>query len=146
MDIITRQTTTPKTKGSEGYVPFSKFIKEMLVRIKNDSTEHIYGFTQSMYIFGGIAPYHYSHFRKKFKQVFPKLRIHDLRHSYASYLINSGVDIYLVKELLRHDDIKQTANTYGHLYVERKHEVMSVFDTSGIKPGSPDRSDPKNPL
>jgi hypothetical protein len=38
------------------------------------------------------------------------------------------VDIYLVKELMRHDDIKQTANTYGHLYTERKHQVMSVFN------------------
>lgn len=45
---------------------------------------------------------------------FQELRIHDLRHSYGSYLINKGVDIYLVKELMRHDDIKQTANTYGH--------------------------------
>ncbi|WP_349774141.1 tyrosine-type recombinase/integrase [Sporosarcina aquimarina] len=79
-------------------------------------------------MFGGPTPYHYSHYHKKFKAVFTDLRIHDLRHSYASYLINKSVDIYLVKELMRHDDIKQTANTYGHLYTERKHELMSVFD------------------
>lgn len=30
---------------------------------------------------------------------------------------------------MRHDDIKQTANTYGHLYTERKQEVMSVFES-----------------
>ncbi|MFG0216651.1 tyrosine-type recombinase/integrase [Brevibacillus porteri] len=57
--------------------------------------------------------------------------IYDLRHSYAAYLINNGVDIYLVKDLLRHDNIKQTANTYGH--IERKREAMSVFEENGTK-------------
>lgn len=128
LDITTRKLTTPKTKGSVGYVPFPAFIGEMLDRIKKESAEKVYGFNDDMFVFGGAAPYHYSHFHKLFKKVFPELRIHDLRHSYASYLINKGVDIYLVKELMRHDDIKQTANTYGHLYTERKQEVMSVFD------------------
>jgi len=128
LDPKSRTPTTPKTQGSTGYVPFPPFITEMLKNLKKESADKIYGFNDSLYVFGGLSPYHYSHFSKKFKQVFPDLRIHDLRHSYASYLINKGVDIYLVKELLRHDDIKQTANTYGHLYTERKHEVMGVFD------------------
>lgn len=128
LDPKTRTPTSPKTAGSMGYVPFPTFITSMLDGIKKESTEKIYGFNDSMYVFGGLSPYHYSHYHKRYKKVFPELRIHDLRHSYASYLINKGVDIYLVKELLRHDDIQQTANTYGHLYTERKHEVMSVFD------------------
>jgi len=128
LDIKTRMPTSPKTAGSEGYVPFPLFISEMLSEIKKESADKIYGFNEDVYVFGGLAPYHYSHYHKHFKIVFPELRIHDLRHSYATYLINKGVDIYLVKELMRHDDIKQTANTYGHLYVERKQEVMSVFD------------------
>ncbi|MEJ3717236.1 site-specific integrase [Paenibacillus polymyxa] len=128
LDITTRKTTTTKTKGSVGYVPFPAFIGEMLERIKKESAEKIYGFNNDVFVFGVVVPYHYSHFRKHFKSLFPELRIHDLRHSYASYLINKGVDIYLVKELMRHDDIKQTTNTYGHLYVERKREAMSVFD------------------
>lgn len=128
LDIKTRTPQSPKTAGSVGYVPFPSFIGEMLYEIKKESVQKIYGFTEEFYVFGGIAPYHYAHYHKKFKEIFPELRIHDLRHSYASYLINKGVDIYLVKELMRHDDIKQTANTYGHLYVERKQEVMSIFD------------------
>ncbi len=128
LDAKTRMPTPPKTKGSEGYVPFPLFIKEMLEDIKKESKEKIYGFEEGYYVFGGLTPYHYSHYHKHFKEVFPTLRIHDLRHSFATHLINKGVDIYLVKELMRHDDIKQTANTYGHLYVERKQEVMSVFD------------------
>lgn len=128
LDYKTRLPTAPKTKGSEGYVPFPSFIAEMLKQIKKESEEKFYGFNESFYVFGGMLPYHYAHYHKHFKKVFPNLRIHDLRHSYASYLINKGIDIYLIKELMRHDDIKQTANTYGHLYVERKHQAMSVFE------------------
>ncbi|XMB25880.1 tyrosine-type recombinase/integrase [Paenibacillus sp. BR2-3] len=128
LDITLRIPTSPKTIGSEAFVPFPLFIADMLVTMKKESAENIYGFNEEMYVFGGPAPYHYSHYMKKFKKTFPELRIHDMRHSYASYLINKGVDIYLVKELMRHDDIKQTANTYGHLYMERKQEIMSVFD------------------
>ncbi|MGG0753016.1 tyrosine-type recombinase/integrase [Brevibacillus laterosporus] len=128
LDMNTRKPTTPKTIGSEGYVPFPAFIADMLKEMKKESAKKIYGFNDSMYVFGGLAPYHYSHYRRKFKEIFPQIRIHDLRHSYATYLINKGVDIYLVKELMRHDDIKQTANTYGHLYVERKQNVMSIFE------------------
>lgn len=128
LDITLRIPTAPKTPGSEAFVPFPQFIADMLTAIKKESAERIHGFNDEMYVFGGPAPYHYSHYKKKFKEVFPELRIHDMRHSYASYLINKGIDIYLVKELMRHDDIKQTASTYGHLYTERKHEAMSVFD------------------
>lgn len=128
IDILTRKPGSTKTAGSVGYVPFPSFVGDILATIKKESAEKIYGFNDKMYVFGGGAPYHYSHYYKWFKRVFPELRIHDLRHSYAAHLINNGVDIYLVKELMRHDDIKQTANTYGHLYVERKHSAMSVFD------------------
>ena len=127
-DISLRVTTSPKTQGSVGYVPLPPAIVEMLASIKKRSAEKIYGFNEKFYVFGGVVPYHYSHYSKKFKKVFPDLRIHDLRHSFATHLINKGVDIYLVKELMRHDDIQQTANTYGHLYTERKQEIMHVFD------------------
>ncbi|MNP78028.1 hypothetical protein D3C76_1755620 [compost metagenome] len=53
MDITTRVYTTPKTKGSEGYVPFPTNIKEILERIKKESAEKIYGFNNSMLVFGG---------------------------------------------------------------------------------------------
>lgn len=120
--------TTVKTKASESIIPTPNLVVEMLTEIKKESEEKIYGFNEDYYVFGGINPYHYSHYHKKYKEVFPELRIHSLRHSYAAYLINKGVDIYLVKELMRHENIKETADTYGHLYLERKQEVMSVFD------------------
>ncbi len=77
---------------------FPPFIANMLGDIKKESEEKFYGFNDNYYVFGGLAPYHYAHFHKHFKSIFKNLRIHDLRHSYASYLNNKGIDIYLVKE------------------------------------------------
>lgn len=128
LNLLTREVGEPKTHASNGYIPFPQFIDEMLQNIKKESAQKLYGFNDDYFIFGGLTPYHYSYYREKFKKVFHDIRIHDLRHSYASYLINKGVDIYLVKELMRHEDIKQTANTYGHLYVERKQQIMHIFD------------------
>lgn len=127
-DINKKEITTVKTAASEAMVPIPKLIVDILTQIKKESEKKIYGFNNDYFVFGGIFPYHYSHYHKKFKEVFPELRIHSLRHSYASFLINKGVDIYLVKELMRHENITETDSTYGHLYVERKQEIMSVFD------------------
>lgn len=42
------------------------------------------------------------------------LRIHDLRHQYASFLVNSGRTLYEVQTILGHSDAKVTAR-YSHL-------------------------------
>ena len=42
------------------------------------------------------------------------LRIHDLRHSYASFLVNSGRTLYEVQQILGHSDSKVTER-YSHL-------------------------------
>lgn len=44
----------------------------------------------------------------------PDLRIHDLRHSAASFMINAGVDLFAVGRVLGHADHKSTMR-YSHL-------------------------------
>lgn len=46
------------------------------------------------------------------------LRIHDLRHSFASALVNQGVPIYDVQKLLGHQSVK-TTERYSHLAPDR---------------------------
>jgi integrase len=53
------------------------------------------------------------------------LRIHDLRHSFASALVNHGIPIYDVQKLLGHQSIK-TTERYSHLSPERLRQSASA--------------------
>jgi integrase len=53
------------------------------------------------------------------------LRIHDLRHSFASALVNHGIPIYDVQKLLGHQSIR-TTERYSHLSPERLRESSSA--------------------
>jgi integrase len=57
-----------------------------------------------------------------------KIRIHDLRHSHASLLIEMGVSPLLVSERLGHDNIETTLQTYSHLYPNKHSEVAQKLD------------------
>lgn len=49
----------------------------------------------------------------------PKFSPYDLRHFYASTLIDQKVNLKLMQTLMGHEDIKTTLNTYGHLIVQK---------------------------
>jgi integrase len=57
---------------------------------------------------------HYAWNIARKKAGFQNLRIHDLRHSFASALVNKGVAIYDIQHLLGHQSIK-TTQRYAHL-------------------------------
>ncbi|MFM0760643.1 tyrosine-type recombinase/integrase [Streptococcus suis] len=57
-----------------------------------------------------------------------KIRIHDLRHSHASLLINQGEDYLVVKERLGHASIMTTIDTYSHLYPSKQKELAEKLD------------------
>jgi len=44
-----------------------------------------------------------------------KIRLHDLRHTFGSLLIQAGASIVYVKEQMGHSSIQVTIDTYGHL-------------------------------
>jgi integrase len=48
------------------------------------------------------------------KAKLPGLRLHDLRHACASFLVNSGIDLLTVGRILGHADYKSTMR-YSHL-------------------------------
>lgn len=56
------------------------------------------------------------------------LRIHDLRHSFASYLVNQGHSLYEVQKLLGHTQVK-TTQRYAHL----SHDsLLNAADSAAV--------------
>ena len=58
----------------------------------------------------------------------PRIRFHDLRHSFATLSLEQGMDIKTVSHMLGHTDAGFTMNTYMHV---TDNMQQSVADTMG---------------
>ena len=55
----------------------------------------------------------------------PRIRVHDLRHSHASMLIELGFSPLLIAERLGHDSVDTTLRIYSHLYPNKQADVAA---------------------
>lgn len=60
-----------------------------------------------------------------------KIRVHDLRHSHASFLVDQGFSPLVIKERLGHENIETTLNTYSHLYPSQQTKLLDVMEKLG---------------
>lgn len=68
---------------------------------------------------------------------------HDLRHTFASRLVMAGIDIFTVKQLLRHETIAVTMR-YAHL--SAMHLQQAVEISTGGTPGDTVPRKPMQPM
>ncbi|MDA3937262.1 MAG: site-specific integrase, partial [Actinomycetota bacterium] len=59
-----------------------------------------------------------------------KIRIHDLRHTFASLLINQGENLKYVLQQLGHASIQTTVDRYGHLMPEAHRGASERLDAT----------------
>ena len=57
-----------------------------------------------------------------------KIRLHDLRHSHASMLVDMGVAPLEIAERLGHEKVETTLNTYSHLYPSTQSKLAGLLD------------------
>lgn len=60
-----------------------------------------------------------------------RIRLHDLRHSHASLLIELGFTPLLIAERLGHEKVETTMNVYSHLYPGKQQEVAERLEILG---------------
>ncbi|MBQ7308269.1 MAG: site-specific integrase [Clostridia bacterium] len=127
--------TTPKNLYSirKIYIPIK--LSNLMKEYKEWQTEN----KESLkFVFGGSQPFADSNIERFFKQKceeanVEKIRIHDFRHSHASYLISNGLSIVAVAKRLGHKDIEQTLNTYSHLLKSDEDLIIDRLNKIQLK-------------
>ncbi len=117
--------------GKDRYVPLAKNLIEPFV-------QYMSGFNKSEYVFfGANEQVKMSHSGIQFllKQAVKRVGInktgvclHTLRHSYATHLLEDGLDIISIKELLGHERIETTL-VYLHVANCSRQQKKSPLDT-----------------
>ena len=64
---------------------------------------------------------------------FKEIRLHDLRHTCATYLISIGTPIATVSRKLGHSDIYTTLNTYTHSLEEDDKKAVQELENRLLK-------------
>jgi integrase len=64
----------------------------------------------------------------------PKVRLHDLRHSYATFMLAAGADLKSISTSLGHSTIAVTANVYAHMTesLQRQHSDRLQDSIGGL--------------
>lgn len=103
----------PNTKsGSARIVPLSDTARDLVTRLSQSKCcDYVFANpnTRKPYI-----SFYYSWHTARKDAGLADLRVHDLRHSFASFLVNAGRSLYEVQTLLGHSQIK-TTQRYAHL-------------------------------
>jgi integrase len=69
----------------------------------------------------------------------PDIRLHDLRHTFASLLIQNGESLAYVRDQLGHSSIQVTVDIYGHLVPGANRAAVDRLDAAPTR--IPDASD-----
>ncbi|BBC32836.1 hypothetical protein SGFS_041300 [Streptomyces graminofaciens] len=59
-----------------------------------------------------------------------RIRFHDLRHSTATLLLEQGVDLVIIKELLGHAHIGVTAGVYTHVRLRLQRQAIDSLNNA----------------
>ena len=129
IDWAQKSWRIPKTKsGKVRHVPLSTGAMKLLEHVRLQIRD---GLLSDQPIFANpktgqpFVSFFYAWNNARIRAGLPDFRIHDLRHSFASYLVNAGRSLYEVQELLGHADIKTTSR-YAHLSRERLVAAVEV--------------------
>lgn len=83
---------------------------------------------QSDFIFGIKTPLPNNTIQYAFKRMGLECRLHDLRHSHATLLIQNNVPINIVSKRLGHSTVEMTLKVYTHAFAESQDKAVDVLN------------------
>jgi integrase len=117
-----------------GFLPLKTDSSERTITLDEKTMQVLEPWIQAAdpFIFGKVHPIGITTISREFKKAIKKsgvspIRVHDLRHSHASLLLNNGVNIIAVSKRLGHATITQTLETYAHLMKESEDQMLEVL-------------------
>ena len=101
-----------------------------------DNVSKYKNFNDDFFIFGndkGLTPLAYKQAQRRKGEIANKagikeIRLHDFRHSCASFLVNNGAPVTMVSKYLGHSNSSETLNTYSHLFNTTSSEVINTIN------------------
>jgi len=119
----------PKSVTSRRIVPMLEFVIEVLKNHLNREIESEYVFCTSR-----GTPFGPRNIGRHFKKILRKAglpettRIHDLRHTFVSFMLSQNVPPKDLQVIAGHADFSTTMNIYGHLMPGAYHEAAKKMD------------------
>lgn len=118
--------TSPKTPKSNRTVT----IPQVLCDCLKEYMSHRYGLEDDHRLFPYTKHFLYHEMQYGCQASGVKsIRVHDLRHSHASLLVEMGFSPLLIAERLGHERVQTTLETYSHLYPNKQLEVANQLNT-----------------
>jgi integrase len=127
VNLETGVWTVPMSKsGKPRYIPLSKAAIALLKNRRINGSEYVFPSPS----IGKPMIHTYPAWDKIRRQAgIPDVRIHDLRHNFASLLVNNGRSLYEVQKLLGHADIS-TTQRYAHLSQDTLKDATEIVSLS----------------
>ena len=115
----------PKTPKSDRKITLPQFVCDMV----KDYAGRLYGYDPSDRLFEVTKHYLKHEMERGCKKAgLREIRVHDLRHSHASLLIELGFAPLLISERLGHESVTTTLEIYSHLYPTKHGEVADRLE------------------
>lgn len=118
--------TPPKTPKSKRVITIPEFLAADI----KDYMDSLYELQENDRLFP-ITKYYLEHeMQRGIKESGVKrIRVHDLRHSHASMLIELGFSPLEIANRLGHEKVETTLNTYAHLYPNKQTKLAERLDS-----------------
>jgi integrase len=126
-------TKSLKTKASVATVSIPDFVRDALISQSEWRDKNEYPKTGFVFVTRNGTPFMHRNVTREFKRMqetngLVQMRIHDMRHMCAALLIEQGRSLSVVKDALRHTNIKTTGDVYAHVTGRAKTEAMRGLD------------------